>query len=68
MHRGGDRPFETTVGGNVTESPTEQPGESAGRGEDETTLAAGAPGPSGTGEMTQAGGDPAAATQQEDQA
>ena len=52
----------------MTESPTEQPGESAGRGEDETTLTAGAPGPSGTGEMTQAGGDPAAATQQEDKA
>jgi len=52
----------------VTESPTEQSGAPAGRGEDETTLAAGAPGPSGTGEMTQAGGDPAAAPQQEEQA
>ena len=52
----------------MTESPTQQSGDQAGRGEDETTLAAGAPGPSGTGEITEAGGDPAAATQQEDQA
>jgi len=49
----------------VTESPTEHSGDQAGRGEDETTLAAGAPGPSGTGEITEAGGDPAAAKQEE---
>lgn len=35
--------------------------------EDETTLGAGVPGPSGTGEHTDAGADPAAPTQ-EDQA
>lgn len=42
--------------------PTEQP---AGRGEDETTLGAGVPGPSGTGEQTDAGADPDAPTEPE---
>ena len=51
----------------MTESPSE-PGGSAVRGEDDTTLASGVPGPSGTGEQTPAGGDPDAATTQEEQA
>lgn len=37
----------------MSEQPVEQP-----RDDDETTLAAGAPGPSGTGEATTAGADP----------
>ncbi|MCW2616238.1 MAG: hypothetical protein JWN08_3232 [Frankiales bacterium] len=42
---------------------SEQPTASAApRDDDETTLAAGAPGPSGTGEQTTAGADPDAPT------
>ena len=37
----------------------------AGRGEDETTLSAGVPGPSGTGEDTDAGADPAAPSEEQ---
>lgn len=37
-------------------SPASEPGE------DETTLSAGVPGPSGTGELTEAGADPDAPT------
>ena len=36
--------------------------------DDETTLAAGVPGPSGTGEQTDAGADPDAPTSTEEQA
>ena len=43
----------------MSETPAEQ--DPAGRGDDDTTLAAGIPGPSGTGEMTDAGADPDAA-------
>lgn len=40
------------------QSGTEPDPNGAGRGEDETTLSAGAPGPSGTGGLTDAGADP----------
>ena len=37
---------------------SEQPADGAPREDDETTLAAGMPGPAGTGEQTDAGADP----------
>jgi len=40
-----------------------RPDDEATRADDETTLAAGAPGPSGTGEQTTAGADPDAPAQ-----
>lgn len=42
----------------MSEQPTESPAESTVPRDDQTTLAAGAPGPSGTGEQTTAGADP----------
>lgn len=44
--------------------PDQGPTDDAPRGDDETTLAAGVPGPSGTGERTTAGADPDAPTGQ----
>ena len=46
---------------------SEQPGANPPREDDETTLFAGVPGPSGTGTQTDAGADPAAAPSKDEQ-
>ncbi len=47
----------------LSEQPAEAPQEGSPRRDDETTLSAGVPGPSGTGEETDAGADPDAPSQ-----